>query len=531
MQTQPDSTTGAREAYIVGGGIAGLAAAAFLIRDGGMAGRRIHLLEASDRIGGSLDGAGDPQSGYVIRGGRMFETHFACTYDLLSTVPSLTDPRLSVSEELHAFTRRIVTSSKSRLVVDGRKIEAPPLNLSLRDKWDLARLTLLPERTLGRRSIEQYFAAGFFSTNFWLMWCTMFAFQPWHSLAEFRRYMRRFMHLMPGFNRLEGIHRTPYNQYDSIIRPLVSQLEQAGVDLQTHAAVLDIDFAAVGDGKKTVSGILLEQHGHQRRIDIRGDDLVLITLGSMTEGSDLGTMDSAPTWRANPEHGAWALWRKISRQSDAFGNPDVFCSDVDKSRWESFTVTLRDPFFFDFMEKFTGNAAGTGGLVTFTESSWLLSVVLAYQPHFANQPEDVNVFWGYGLRPERRGNHIDKPMTECSGREILTELFHHLPVGDSAARIIDAANCIPCAMPYITSQFMPRTHGDRPAVVPDGASNFAFLGQYCEAPEDTVFTVEYSVRTAQMAVCELLGLTRKVTPIYRGYLHPSVVLRALRAMA
>lgn len=531
MQMQSDTKADDREAYIVGGGIAGLAAAGFLVRDGGMAGRHIHLLEQSNRVGGSLDGAGDPRSGYVIRGGRMFEAHFGCTFDLLSTVPSLIDPQLSVSDELHAFTRRHVTSSKSRLVAAGRKIEAPPLNLSPRDKWDLARLTLLPERSLGSRTIEQYFSAGFFRTNFWLMWCTMFAFQAWHGLAEFRRYMRRFMHLMPGFNRLEGIHRTPYNQFDSIVRPLVGWLERAGVDLQTDTTVLDIDFAAAADGPKTVTGILLEQRGGQQRIDIGSNDLVLVTLGSMTEDSALGTMDAPPAWQVNPEQGAWALWRNISRHSSAFGKPDVFCGEVSKSRWESFTVTLKDPFFFDFMEQFTGNSAGTGGLVTFVDSSWLLSVVLANQPHFANQPDDVSVFWGYGLHPERHGNRIDKPMAECNGREILTELFHYLPVGGAADRIIDSANCIPCAMPYITSQFMPRTHGDRPAVVPEGAENFAFLGQYCEVPDDTVFTVEYSVRTAQMAVCELLGLSRKVTPMYRGYLHPAIVLRALRAMA
>lgn len=176
-----------RNAYIVGGGIAGLAAAALLIRDGRMPGRNIHVLEQSDRPGGSLDGAGDPDSGYVIRGGRMFEAHFGCTFDLLGTIPSLADPAVSVSEELHAFTEQVVTSSNCRIVLDGERVEAPPLNLSLRDKWDLARLALLPELVLGARTIEGYFHPGFFETNFWIMWCTMFAFQPWHSLIEFRR--------------------------------------------------------------------------------------------------------------------------------------------------------------------------------------------------------------------------------------------------------------------------------------------------------------------------------------------------------
>jgi oleate hydratase len=525
-------TMDTRQAYIVGGGIAGLAAAALLVRDAGMRGECIHLLEQSNRIGGSLDGAGDPQSGYVIRGGRMFEAHFGCTYDLLATIPSLSDPAVSVSEELHAFTRRVVTSSKSRLVVDGKRIEAPALTLSPNARWDLLRLSLLPEFALGSQTIENYFRADFFESNFWIMWCTMFAFQPWHSVIEFRRYMRRFMHLMPGFNRLEGIHRTPLNQYDSIVRPLVRWLEDKGVDLRTDVSVTELEFAGAGPMPETVSGILLEQQGHAQRIAVENKDLVLITLGSMTEDSTLGTMEQAPArWHGGSDRGAWGLWKNIARHSAAFGKPDVFCGDVSKSGWESFTVTLTDPLFFEFMEQFTGNSAGTGGLVTFKQSNWLMSVVLAYQPHFANQPDHIRVFWGYALHPERRGNLIAKPMSECSGREILAELFHHLPLGDAKDRVLDSANCIPCAMPFITSQFMPRAPGDRPAVVPDGARNFAYIGQFCEVPDDTVFTVEYSVRTAQMAVYALAAPYRKVTPLYRGYLRPGIVFRALRALA
>lgn len=519
------------EAYIVGGGIAGLAAAVLLIRDGGMAGERIHVLEQSYRIGGSLDGAGDPEAGYVIRGGRMFEEHFACTYDLFSTIPSLSNPETSVSEEIHAFTRRVVTSSRSRLVINEKKIEAPALGLSLRDKWDLCRLGLRTELSIGAETIEDYFSRGFFDTNFWCMWCTMFAFQPWHSLMEFRRYMRRFMHLMPGFNRLEGIYRTPFNQYDSLIQPLIRWLQDKGVNLSTGVSVTNVDFAADGNTPEAVTGIVIEAEAEARRIDISEDDLVLATLGSMTEDSTLGTMNDSPRWQTDPSRGAWSLWRSIARHSSQFGRPDVFCGQVEKSNWESFTVTLRDPLFFKFMEEFTGNSAGTGGLVTFKESKWLMSIVLAYQPQFLNQPDNVCVFWGYGLHPEKQGDFVGKRMSECSGKDILEELFHHLPIGDAKDRVLASANCIPCAMPFITSQFMPRRPADRPAVVPKGARNFAFLGQFCEVPDDTVFTVEYSVRTAQMAVYTLLYLNREVTPVYRGYLRPGVVLRALRALA
>ena len=162
------------------------------------------------------------------------------------------------------------------------------------------------------------------------------------------------------------------------------------------------------------------------------------------------------------------------------------------------------------MFQFTGNQPGTGGLVTFKDSNWLMSIVLAYQPHFPNQPADVQVFWGYALFPDRVGDFVAKPMADCNGAEILLELCGHLRFDlDSVA----SANCIPCRMPYITSMFMPRLIGDRPLPVPRGSQNFAFISQFVEIPDDVVFTVEYSVRAAQMAVYELLGIDRKVPAV------------------
>ena len=91
------------KAYLVGSGIASLSAAAFLIREGGFSGADIVILEEQDRKGGSLDAAGSPETGYTMRGGRMFEVHFDCTYDLLSSIPSLDDPSKSVTEDTFAF--------------------------------------------------------------------------------------------------------------------------------------------------------------------------------------------------------------------------------------------------------------------------------------------------------------------------------------------------------------------------------------------------------------------------------------------
>jgi len=522
MNSQPGN------AYLVGGGIASLAAAVLLIRDAGFNGCNIEIFECLDVPGGSLDGAGNAEDGYVIRGGRMFEEHFACTFDLLDSIPTLDNPNLSVAQEIILFTRQLVTSSNCRLVDDGVRVEAPEFQLSVRDKWDLLRLSLTSELSLGQMTIAEYFSPQFLRKNFWIMWCTMFAFQSWHSVAEFRRYMRRFLHLLPGFNRLEGIQRTRLNQYDSIVRPVVAWLENHGVTFHLRSTVTTVEFdSACG----LVTQLRSQCGAEEQVVEIFPGDKVFLTLGSMTDCSTLGSMSSPPERQSSgTEGGSWALWNQISAASCEFGRPEVFAGDPDKTLWESFTVTLRDPGFFEFMESFTGNVAGTGGLVTFKNSGWLLSVVLSHQPHFSNQGEDEWIFWGYALHPQRVGSAVGKSMLECTGEEILMELAHHLGISEQTDEMFATANCIPCLMPYITAQFMPRSAGARPAVVPAGSNNFAFVGQFCELPDDTVFTVEYSVRSAQAAVYELTSVDRPVTSLYRGFAKPGVMLAALRTL-
>lgn len=525
MTNQSNTPTDDSQFYLVGCGIASLATAALLIRDGGISGSRIRIFEQLDRIGGSLDGSGSPETGYLIRGGRMFEEHFGCTYDLFRSIPTKNDPGLSVTDEIFRFSQQVTTSSKCRLVSHGIRIEAPEFELSYRDKCDLITLSLKQEDSLAGVRIEDYFSKDFFLSNFWCMWSTMFSFQSWHSVAEFRRYMRRFVHLLPGFNRLEGIMRTKLNQYDSLILPLIHWLGEQGVRFQTGTQITRVDFIHHADSS-TVSRLNYTNSQGNSCLEISPQDRVFITLGSMTEESSLGSHRSNPQ-PLHSQYSAWTLWQQIAAESPEFGQPDRFCSQKTLTNWVSFTVTLRQPGFFQFMEQFTGNAAGTAGLVTFKDSGWCLSVVLAHQPHFLGQPSDVQVFWGYGLFSDRSGDRIRKPMMECTGEEILAELAYQLRIEDQASQFFDSANCIPCLMPYITSQFMPREPGDRPQVVPERATNFAFLGQFCELPDDTVFTVEYSVRTAQRAVYRLLNLDVQETPLYRGTSDPGVMSRAV----
>jgi oleate hydratase len=514
--------------HLVGGGIASLAAAAFLIRDGDILGRNITILEETGQLGGSLDASGSPLGGYVLRGGRMLESKYLCTYALFESIPTL-DGAQTVTQEIFAWNETLKTSSKSRLFSDGVRQDAPDFGLSEGHILTIERLALEPESLLGESSIADQFDGPFFKTNFWFMWCTTFAFQPWHSAVEFKRYLVRFAHMVSGFNRLQGIMRTVYNQHDSMVRPLVKWLVERGVTFALNHRVIDLGIHD-HKGEKTVTHIAFEQAGKPDQIPVAAHDFVLVTLGSMTEASSLGGMDTVPILQGKQEGGAWALWEKLATGRPEFGRPKVFANHIDQSKWVSFTTTLRDPAFLQIVRDATGNIPGEGGLITFPLSSWLASIVIPNQPHFIGQPSDVEVFWGYGLSVDKPGDFVKKPMSACTGREILSEIMGHLRITAEADRILENSTCIPCMMPFITSQFLRRRKGDRPYVVPPGSKNLAFMGQFCELPEDVVFTVEYSIRSAQTAVYTLLGLRLAPPAVYKGTFDPRILFKAFVAL-
>ncbi len=319
--------------------------------------------------------------------------------------------------------------------------------------------------------------------------------------------------------------RTVLNQYESLVMPLRKWLEEHGVKFIFNAQVSDLSIRHDSEGY-AVERIFYERDGHPDVIKIPEKDFVIVTLGSMTDASSLGSMDAAPVLRDKSDAHSWALWEKIAARQPDFGCPANFTDHVYESRWVSFTTTLHDPTFFNLIRDLTGNVPGEGGLITFPESSWLASIVLPHQPHFMGQPSDVNVFWGYGLSVDKPGNFVKKPMSACTGREIMTEIMGHLRIEADAVKILSSCICIPCMMPFITSQFLPRRKGDRPEVVPAGSKNLGFIGQFCELPDDVVFTVEYSIRSAQTAVYSLLGLKRTPPLVYKGNHDPRVLLRA-----
>jgi len=480
---------GDKQVYLVGGGLASMAAAAYLVRDANFDGHNIHILESMDVLGGSNDGAGSVQQGFVCRGGRMLnEETYENFWELFRSIPSLEQPQRSVTEEILNFDHAHPTCAHARLIdKDAKILDVRSMGFDNADRLAMTKLLLTPEERLDNMTIEDWFGPHFFETNFWYMWQTTFAFQKWSSLFEFRRYMNRMIFEFPRIETLEGVTRTPYNQYESVILPLKAYLETNGVRFETGRTVTDIDFAP---GEALTATALHFADGSA--VDLREGDVCIMTNACMTDSATLGNLHApAPAPERKPVSAE--LWAKVAAKRPGLGNPEPFFGNVNESNWESFTVTCKGNRLLKMIENYSGNIPGSGALMTFKDSSWRMSIVVAAQPHFKAQDPDTTIFWGYGLYTDHVGDYVKKPMRDCTGAEILKELLHQLHWEEHQEEIMaDVVNVIPCMMPYVDAQFQPRAMADRPPVVPQGSTNFAMVSQFVEIPEDMVFTEEYS---------------------------------------
>ena len=529
-----------KSAYLIGSGLAALAAACYLVRDGQMAGERIHILEKDPIHGGACDGYQYTDIGYVMRGGREMDNHFECMWDLFRSIPSIETEGVSVLDEYYWLNKADPNYSLCRATEKQGQDAHTDKKFGLSDKaaMEIMKLFFTPDEELYNKRIDEIFDHEVLDSNFWLYWRTMFAFENWHSALEMKLYLKRFIHHVGGLPDFTALRFTRYNQYESMILPMVHYLQEHGVDFQYNTKVVNVEFD-IRNGRKAARRIVLQREGREDAIDLTDNDLVFITNGGCVENSAYGSQNEPAAFNKTiREGGGWDMWRKIAAQDPSFGHPDKFCSDPEQSNWMSATVTTLDRRIVPYIEKickrdpFSGKVV-TGGIVTARDSGWLLSWTINRQPQFRNQPKDQLVIWVYGLFSDKPGDFVKKTMRECTGKEICMEWLYHLgvPVAEIADLAEHSAKTVPVMMPYITAFFMPREKGDRPNVVPDGAVNFAFLGQFAETARDTIFTTEYSIRTGMEAVYSLLDIDRGVPEVWgstydvRDLVNASVALR------
>lgn len=529
-----------KSAYIIGTGLAGLTAAFYLVRDGQMPGNHIHLLEKLELAGGSCDGYKDVHKGFYMRGGREMDNHFEIMWDVFRDVPSIETPNVSVLDEYYWLNKHDPNYSLCRATVNkGEDAHTDKLfKLDKDSAMALSQLFITPEANLEDKKISDVLPESFWETNFWLYWQTMFAFQKWSSALEMKRYLCRYVHHIDGLPDFSALRFTKYNQYESMILPLIEYLKKHDVDVQFGMDVKNVVIEEA-DGKKTAKELIYVKDNKEQSIPLTADDLVFITNGCCTDTSSYGDQTHAPDLShiVNGKGESWDLWKNIAKQAkhDEYGHPDVFCSDTEATNWMSSTVETSNEDIIQHIINICkrdprAGKVTTGGIVTVKDSvdNWFLSWTINRQPQFKSQNKDTILVWLYALHTDTEGNYIKKAMRDCTGEEICQEWLYHIGMDESKIKDYSENTCntTTCFMPYINAFFQPRKNVDRPKVVPECAVNFAFIGQFAETPRDTIFTTEYSMRTGMESVYTLLNVDRGVPEVWGSQYDIRELLRA-----
>ncbi len=558
------------KAVMIGAGIANMAAAVYLIQEGHWRGEDITFYALD--LHGANDGAAasvaaeqywnknhpmENTKGYVARGGRMLNYRtYVDLMDLLDRIPSVTEPGMTAAEDTRDFDSKHRTFDKARLMQGGKGIiDGHKLGLNNLDRMLLTRLIMLPddkEEELDNVSIAEYFKDDphMFQTNFWYMWETTFAFRVESSAQELRRYMHQMIYEFTQIEHLVGVNRTRYNQFESIMLPLIKYLEGQGCKFVMNSRVEAFDFKETSmQDEITVTGleILDTATNEKKHVTIDPDTAVFFTNGSITDSASLGDFNTpAPE---NMDYGAASsLWKQAIQHFYNLGNPDKFFADRNASEWVSFTLTTKDHLLLNEITRITtqlpGNALNsflsTEPITPLGHEDVNMSIVVHHQPHFTTQKPNETVLWGYFLYPRRRGEFVDKQYIKMTGKEMLQELIGQLskvdpgPVNikEKEAAIMDSViNCIPVYMPYASALFNNRAKSDRPEVIPTHSTNLAFTGEFVEQPYQMVFTEQSAVRSGEIAAYHFAGIPESQlvkTPRYDK--DPRVLLRAAKRM-
>lgn len=534
-----------KKAIMIGAGLSNMAATVYLIQEGKWSGDQITFY-ALDNYG-SNDGSPtqdvkddywnknhpmENQKGYIARGGRMLNYRtYVDLMDLLDRVPSMTEPGLTAAEDTRQFDAAHPTYDKARLLTGGQGIvDGGKLGLNNKSRKLLTQLIMMPdsqEEKLDNITIADYFKDNteFFESNFWFMWETTFAFRTRSSAQELRRYMHQMIYEFTQIEHLVGVNRTRYNQYESIMKPLINYLEKEGCHIVLNRRVVDWKFK---DSKMqdeiTVTGLHMvnTKTDENEFVPVDDDTAVIFTNGSITDSATLGDFNTPAA--ENMDYGAASsLWKKASDHFYNLGNPDKFFADRDASEWVSFTLTTKNHLFLNEIARITtqepGNALNsfisTEPVTPLGQKDVTMSIVVHHQPHFTSQKPNETVLWGYFLYPRRHGEIIDKPYIEMTGKEMLQELIGQLSkvdpgpinISDKEEEIMDSViNCIPVYMPYASALFNNRAKSDRPKVIPKHSTNLAFTGEFVEQPYQMIFTENSAVRSGEIAAFHFAGI-------------------------
>lgn len=523
--------------HIIGGGIAGLASAVFLIDDCYVDPKNIVVYEKLKDVGGSMDAEKIGEGQYTCRGERELEPYMECLWYLFNKIPSIDTPGRTVTEETRDANIEENIFAHSRVLYKQGEVYPRIHDFKMSKELSGKIIELVFEKTeeeLEDLTIDDYFGNlkdELYSSSMWICLHSMLAFKNYHSILEFKRYIVRFMQHQAGMEDLRGILHTKYNEYDSMIKPMKKWLLDKGITIRCDESIKEL---IMSEDNNTVLGFKgVDKNNKEFIYNFKGDENVILTNGSMTTNSTFGSNKTVcKTNRDNEDKGVFSIWEKLAARDSKFGHPEKFDSDIEKSKWMScFLIVKGYPEFANrIWDKYGYKRNTQTGAITILDSSWDISMCL-YPKYYPTQKDDENIIWFDTLYGENNGDFIKKPSSECTGEEIVTEFLYHLGMLDMKEEVLKHSYISTCMMPYITSQFLPRKVSDRPNVIPKGCTNLAFIGQFVEIPGDVVFTVETSIRTAMMAAYSLTKIDKPVVPLYQGQFDLRMITLCLKQMS
>ncbi|WP_434311525.1 oleate hydratase [Hominifimenecus sp. rT4P-3] len=520
---------GKRQAYLLGDGLTGLAAAVYLIRDARFPANQIHIFSGGSN---TVETFSQDGSFPCWRSRFLEEKLYENFWELLESFSvSKKHAKISMAEDIRRFSKTHPVCGKARMIDGkGRIVDTESLGLNQEERRKLAQLMTAGEDELEGQTIQDWFAClHFFSTNFWHLWRSAFDIREECGILEFRRLLLRWLPHFGDMDTMEWMCQFPIAPEDGVYQRLRSYLSERGVIFEEKREIQEIELE---ENRVCVTGIFVREEERSYRIPIATDDICLVTDGDERRWFSRGNWERPANCLLDkgPEEASfWAL--AASKRPGVLGRPEVFFENVPFTETMDFSIVCRGDTLLRKIEAFSGNRPGSGGLVTLRDSSWGISFFVPVQPYYKHQQPEETVLIGYGQYPERLGKYVQKPMKDCTGREIVDEVLSCLRWQEIWEKVQEEViGCTLTRKPYARAAFSPHGMADRVSILPDPEGNLAFAGWFSDLPEETAGSEECQVRAARTAVYGLLRVEKEVLPVTLYRKDAKILAKALYAI-
>ncbi len=497
---------GDRQAYILGDGLTGLAAAFYLVQDARFPAAQIHVYPGGGEVA--------EQSSFRTEAGCSGTGQYFLDAKTCENLWEL----VRQPEEKGTVTCRLTGRGGKVLELDG-------LGLGRDERMLLGKLLMMGEAELEGQTIGQWFSDDrFFRTAFWMLWSRLYGLRESCGLLEFRRLLLRKVLYFGKLQDMDWAVPFAAAPEDGFLREFRELLDRRGVQFETGCQVVDVELE---ENSLRVTGLQVRRPEGESRQRVREEDLCILTDGDLGRWNTRGSWEQAsgePVQAQGPEFASfWAL--AAGKRPGLLGSPAVFLRREGEEA-VSFSMAFQRDLCRDRLEELTGGEKRTGGELILGASPWGLRL---FVPPLPDSEAEYVVIRGTGLYPERAGSYVKKPMTACTGQEIWWELLSLLGALEPQGQVE------PLAMetlraPYFFAPFQPHAVGDRAPVLPMAGGNLALAGWFAEVPEEVPGSREQQVRSARMAVYGLLQVEKEILPVSPYRKDATILAKAVQAV-